>query len=171
MTGSGRTTILISAAFLVLFSIAHGWVRPHLLWAPSTEFMVIERSWQQWGRLGFGLAADRKPLSAGGALRPAGMGTHANSIIVGILRRNGSKVRGSCGLTDLAAQNEKSSIMCVVRERGKELFRSELLNSARGTAAFSVPYPATGELELIIEDGNDGNNFDHAAWYDLEVVP
>ena len=50
-----------------------------------------------------------------------------------------------------------------------ELFKSEIIKGRSKPIAFRVPVNGLDGVTLIVKDGGDGVDFDHADWVDLKL--
>ena len=104
-------------------------------------------------------------LSAGGRMFETGIYAHAPALHRYDLAAAWGRLRGSCGLVDQA----NGSVMCVVRGDGREIFRSRRL-AAGQVQDYDIDVKGIRDLELVVEDGGDGNGSDWAAWLDPVLV-
>ncbi|MDO5308722.1 MAG: NPCBM/NEW2 domain-containing protein [Planctomycetia bacterium] len=112
-----------------------------------------------WARLGRGVSFDGVMLRLGDHGYASGLCAHAPSVLGLELNGQWSKLRFGYGLQD----NSPGSVVFVVRGDGQELFRSELVRDhERRDATIDVSKVKT--LELVTEDGGNGNTSDHSIW-------
>jgi hypothetical protein len=66
------------------------------------------------------------------------------------------------------ADGHDGTCVFVLRGDGKELWRSKLINQG-SLLAFDVKVQDVEVLELIVEDGGDGNGADWGLWTDVQL--
>jgi hypothetical protein len=115
-----------------------------------------------WGRPVMNRLPDGDLLfSCGSRLFPGGIYAHANASHVWELGGRWRTLAGHAGLPD---GRDGGSCVFVVKVDGRELWRSE--KTGPGTLrSFSVPVEGAKEIELIVEDGGDGNGSDWGCWF------
>lgn len=122
---------------------------------------------QGWGTPQLNLSVLGKPLSIGGQGYPTGFGTHSVSRIEISFPAKYKTFTGLCGVDNDAAEN--GSVVFKVLDGEKILFESPLMKGQMKAADFSVPVNGLTSLTLIVEDGGDGFNSDHADWVNLNL--
>ncbi len=115
-----------------------------------------------WGALGLNRSAEDRQLSIGGKLYESGLGVHARSEIVYALDPSFKRFVASVGVDD--ETNGNGSVRFEVKADGRTLARTPLMKG-RSVWHINVPMPAGAkELSLIVDDGGDGIDYDHADW-------
>ncbi len=107
---------------------------------------------------------DEVALSIGGKLFGHGFYAHAPSKYTYNLMTKWSRITGNVGLAD----GHDGTCVFVLRGDGKELWRSPLMNQGK-LASFGVNVRNVSKLELIAEDGGDGNGADWGLWTDVQL--
>jgi hypothetical protein len=146
--------------------------------ATSAARYLSDLAWTQatngWGPVerdrsnGDVAAGDGVALSIQGKRYAKGLGVHPLSDV----RFN---LAGSC--TTYAAQigiddevNGRGSVVFQVWADGVRVFDSGLIMGNSAARPISVDVRGRNELRLVVTDGGDGNNFDHANWADALVT-
>jgi hypothetical protein len=167
-----RFAILGSVAAIVLLgyigvSVAVGTFVPGRWFTVRIDGAYVVSATQSWGSLQKNRGVVQSTLRIGNVERKNGFGTHATSRIELGLEGSYSRVSGVCGLDD--DTGAAGSVRCRIEAQGKTLFQSEVM-TGKGTrfAPFSVPLEGATKLSLIVDDGGDGMNTDHAGWGDLK---
>lgn len=167
---SGARASLLAAGILVLLyivpSLYTGFWNPAMWLRPRVGQFVLSKAQQEWGTLGFDRSVDGKPLSIGNVQYPKGLGTHAVSTIRLIFPSGYTTFTGACGLDDEAPAG---SITCQILSDGKVLFQTPVLRAGTPAQPFSIDINGLGSVELVIGNGGDGKNSDHADWVNLEL--
>jgi hypothetical protein len=123
---------------------------------------------QGWGELHTDQSVEGHPLIVAGRKFDHCLGTHAVSEIVYDLGGKSGQFVGWAGVDDEIIG--PGTVGFHVFIDGHEVWTSDVL--ARGDAAvgFVVPFEGAHELKLVVDDGGDGINFDHADWADVGLI-
>jgi len=138
---------------------------PDAIWLESLDLAAMEQS---WGAPRAGRTVDGHPLTLGGQVYSHGVGTHAHSEIIIDLAGVAKRFRAAVGVD--AEAPEHGSIAFVVIADGRELERTPVLRSGDPPVAIDVDLIGAKELVLVVEDGGDGINYDHADWASAMLV-
>jgi alpha-galactosidase len=128
------------------------------VWLETLDLDLVH---QDYGRAG-PRSVDGKPITLGGIKYEHGVGTHAQSDFVIALQGAAERFEAVVGVDDEV--KEKGSVVFVVRADGHELVRTGVLRGSRGGEPVAVDLRGAKRLELIVEDGEDGIDNDHADW-------
>jgi len=103
---------------------------------------------------------NNQPLESGEQFHEKGLYAHANSSFVYDLNRKWKKFTSGYGLQNMA----EGSVIFVVKCDGKEVFRSKLI---KDWVEGRVEIDLTGveQLELVVEDGDNGKWADCGLWF------
>ena len=96
-----------------------------------------------------------------------GLFAHAPSRYVFDLGGKWTRLRGEAGLH--TPQQAYGSVVFVIRADGKEVFRSSVIRNA-DLAKYDIDVTGGKLLELIVEDGGDGNRNDWGLWLDPTLL-
>lgn len=115
-----------------------------------------------WGTPHRNASIDGNPLKVHGAVFSTGLGVHANSAVVIKLNRNAERFTAKVGVDDEVAP--RGSVKFVVYADNRKVAESPLITG--GTDAFPLNAEVKGAkfLKLVVEDGGDGDSYDHADW-------
>lgn len=100
-------------------------------------------------------------MTMGGRMFHRGIGTHAYSRIVYKRPEGHDMFAATIGCDQKALVG---SLVFVVEGDGRELFRSPVFRVDTKPLKIQVPIGGTREIALIVEDGGDRINADHANW-------
>lgn len=103
-------------------------------------------------------------LQVGGQFFERGLYAHAPAKYEVELDGKWARFRGACGLQD----GHPGSVIFVVKGDGRELFHSPLVKD-QTLRRFEVDVRGISLLELVVEDGGDGNNGDWGVWIDPQL--
>lgn len=129
------------------------------LWLETLDMILMS---QDWGTPRAGRSVDDHPLTLHGATYPHGVGTHANSEWTIDLKGRAVRFASVVGVDD--GSGKKGSVDFVIRVDGKEIKRSGVLRGGDVPAVLEVDLQGARELVLVVEDGGDGMDSDHADW-------
>lgn len=104
-------------------------------------------------------------IESGGRLYESGIYAHAPALHRYDLAGAWKRLRGECGLPSQAG----GSVVFLIRADGREVFRSPTLGPGR-TAAYDVELSGVRTLELVTQDGGDGNGADWGVWLAPELT-
>lgn len=121
---------------------------------------------QGWGTLHFNQSVTGGPLCIHGVIYRRGLGTHAISRIIYDLDGKYSKFEAWAG----PDQATMATITMEVRVDGKTAWKSGLLSHDSPAQRVDVDVRGAGRLDLIVGDGGDGIDGDHADWADAILV-
>ncbi len=122
---------------------------------------------QGWGELHLDRSVEGNELRIGGRRFAKGLGTHAHSEITYPLGGRSGKIVGWCGVDD---EKDEGSLVFKIALDGKVAWEGELLERGDEAEGFVVPFQGAEQLKLVVEDGGDGINCDHADWADIGIV-
>ncbi len=122
----------------------------------DAEFTTQKVGWSRLARHEF---FDGTPLIVGNKGYSSGLCAHAPSELRCELGKKWETFRFGYGLQ----KGGSGSVVFVVKGDGKELFRSPLIADRR-LRECSVDVSNAQTLELVVEDGGNGNTSDHSVW-------
>jgi hypothetical protein len=125
------------------------------------------RDAQDWGALAQDRSVAGSRLMIGGIGYASGLGAHAKSFIRLRFKREGTRLRGWCGI-DASAGNRGQVSFRIRDDSGRILFQSGILRGGAPAQPFSVPL--AGKQELLLEAlAPAGIDWAHADWADLRL--
>ncbi|GMV97311.1 MAG: hypothetical protein AMXMBFR83_16690 [Phycisphaerae bacterium] len=146
--------------------VGHRMPLPAAVHLSELEPLVAEQ--EHLGVTGDASAAGN-PLTVAGRRYPRGLGTHSRARIVYYLGGGYRTFTGAVGIDDETAG--KGSCAFIIRADGEALFTSEVLRGGAAAQPFSVSVAGRMTLELIVTDGGDNPDNDHADWLNLKLEP
>ena len=129
------------------------------IWLETLDLSVME---QEWGEPHVAESVDGKPLTINGQVYPRGIGTHAYSELVIDLKKAARSFHAVVGVDD--ESESRGSIEFVVVVDGHEVHRTPVLRGDDPPETLAIDLSGARELMLIVEDGQDDINHDHADW-------
>ena len=107
------------------------------------------------------------PLRIAGQRFEHGLGTHAPGEMVFKLDRKHHRFTAAVGVDDAAPK--AGSVVFKVLLDGKEAFNSGLVKWGQSAQKIDLDVSSTTELRLVVTDGGDGVQGDHADWANAAV--
>lgn len=117
---------------------------------------------QDWGAPRKNLSVDGNPLRIAGRTYLSGLGTHANSTVVIDLKRKALSFQAQVGVDDEVGT--RGSVVFTALVDGKTVYTSPVLRGGDAPQAVTLDLRGAARLELVVLDGEDGIDFDHANW-------
>jgi Gpi18-like mannosyltransferase len=155
-----------SAVILVLFAGFYFSRPPLPVFLSDLEPISVS---QQWGKLKTDRSVDGKPLTVNGYKFAKGLGTHASSTIIYNLGSRYRFLEGWVGLDD--EQSRGNKIEFFIYGDAKLVYKSGLIKGRQDPRYFHLPIKGIKELKLMVSDGGDGINNDHADWLGIKLLP
>jgi len=146
----------------------HLWRAPALL-PVNKRSVALGDTTPAEAKIGYGtplynrMPSDSMILQASGQTFEHGIYSHAPARHIYHLDGQWKTLKGQCGL----AENSPGSVRFVIKADGKELWKSPVMRENQ-LQSYEVDIASKKNLELIVEDGGDGNRSDWGLW--LEPV-
>lgn len=134
-------------------------------WISSLDLQKVT---QGWGSPQADKAVGGAKMKIGGQTFEHGLGTHAESAFRLGLDGKGERFTAKVGIDDETSGN--GSVVFKVFGDKKLLWESGVMKGNQPAKEISVALTGFNELLLIVEDAEDGIDFDHADWADAQVV-
>ncbi|MEW2065723.1 endo-alpha-N-acetylgalactosaminidase family protein [Streptomyces sp. NPDC007346] len=134
-------------------------------WASDLDWTAAENGWgpverdRSNGEAGTG---DGGPLTIGGVTYTKGLGTHAPAKIRYYLGGKCTSFTAEVGVDD--AQATRGSVRFSVTADGTGKVVSPVLGAADPAWKLTADVTGAAYVELVVDDGGDGNGNDHADW-------
>ena len=113
-------------------------------------------------------AGDGNPITIGGTVFAKGLGTNAPSAITYYLGGGCSTLTATVGVDD--EKNGKGTVEFEVNADGTQVADSGVLKNSDGPKPLRADVTGAKTVQLIVTDGGDGNDSDHADWADAQVT-
>ena len=111
-------------------------------------------------------AGDGRPITLEGAAFDRGLGVHAPADVQYALD-DCSSFRASVGLDDEVGTS--GSVVFQVYADANKVFDSGVMTGATATKAVDVSIAGASQLRLVVTNGGDNTDFDHADWADAQI--
>ncbi|PYE55745.1 NPCBM/NEW2 domain-containing protein [Deinococcus yavapaiensis] len=146
--------------------------------APTSDSFVSDLGWtaatNAWGPVekdksnGEQATGDGRAISIRGQTFTKGLGTHANSSVTYNLAGRCTTFTATLGLDDEVSGRGK--VVYQVFGDGVKLYESAALTGASAPLPITVNVTGKNELKLVVTDGGDGIDYDHADWANAKVL-
>jgi alpha-galactosidase len=113
-------------------------------------------------------AGDGHPITLGGTVYAKGLGVHAPSTVTYYLGGGCSAFSATVGVDD--EKNGKGSVDFQVVADGTTVADSGVLTNAMGGKPLTADVAGATTLQLVVTDGGDGNDSDHADWAEARIT-
>jgi alpha-galactosidase len=135
------------------------------VWLDELELGVAS---QGWGAPAKNKSVDGKAISINGRPFERGFGTHAESYLRIELNAQAERFSAWVGVDD-EVKGQAGSVEFVVVGDDKELWKSGIMKAGDAAKECVVDLSGVKVLELLVKDGGDGTDFDHADWADANI--
>jgi alpha-galactosidase len=146
-------------AMLLLAVPASGGVDDDFVWLDELNLSVID---QEWGQAQAAKSVDGRAISIGGVTYARGVGSHANAEWEIDLFGDALQFIAAVGVNDEVG--ELGSVRFRVFVDGREAAASEIIRGGQPARTLKVDLTGARRMTLVVEDGGDGINYDHADW-------
>ena len=131
----------------------------HALWLDSLDLTDVT---QDYGTAHAGASVDGNRLTLGGIVYPHGLGTHAGSRLLVNLKSSALSFRAVAGVDD--EKKGSGSVTFEVYVDGKKKVETPVLHGGDSPVPISMDLTGAKRLTLVVTDGGDGIDSDHADW-------
>jgi len=133
--------------------------------------MLPYSSFQGWGTLQNDRSLRLPIININGEEFKKGLGTHANSEIVYHIGGRYRKLSSWIGVDYFTKFTDKSSLVFEVWGDGEKLYQSPVMRVTDKAVSLYLDITGIQELRLLVNDADDGQDWDHADWGDIKVSP
>ncbi|GAA1370356.1 NPCBM/NEW2 domain-containing protein [Streptomyces beijiangensis] len=112
-------------------------------------------------------AGDGTPITLGGTVYAKGIGAHADSAIEYYTGARCSSVTAQVGVDD--EKGAKGTVTFEIWADGKRVASTGVLTNAMPAQPLSADVSGAKVVRLVVTDGGDGNDSDHADWADATL--
>jgi alpha-galactosidase len=120
-----------------------------------------------WGTVRPNLSCDSNTLTVAGQVYDKGVGTHAISKMMILLREKGVRFTAKVGVDD--ESGDKASVEFFVIGDQRVLWRSGIMKKGDPARKIDVSLNQVRKLALYVSDGGDYNYYDHSDWLDASI--
>jgi alpha-galactosidase len=112
-------------------------------------------------------AGDGKPMTIGGTVFAKGLGVHADSAVEFYTGGACSAVTAQVGVDDETGAN--GTVSFEIWADGTKVASTGVLTNAMAAQPITADVSGAQVVRLVVTDGGDGINYDHADWADLRI--
>ncbi|MFI6062902.1 NPCBM/NEW2 domain-containing protein [Streptomyces sp. NPDC051286] len=112
-------------------------------------------------------AGDGNPLTIGGTVFTKGLGAHADSAVEFYAGSACSAVTAQVGVDDEAGAH--GTVAFEIWADGTKVASTGVLTNAMAAQPITADVSGAQVVRLVVTDGGDGINYDHADWADLRI--
>ena len=135
-----------------------------LPWLSATNgYGPVERNTSN----GESAAGDGHPLTIGGVVYAKGLGVHAQSAVEYYVGRACATVTADVGVDDEKGAN--GTVAFEIWADGTEVASTGVLTNAMPAQSLSADVTGAQVVRLVVTDGGDGIDSDHADWADARL--
>ncbi|WP_227014041.1 NPCBM/NEW2 domain-containing protein [Paenibacillus psychroresistens] len=138
----------------------------------SPTVYLSDYSWDYgvagWGNIQRDKSSDGKPITLNDVVYAKGLGTHAASTVVYTLGGKYARFQSSVGVDDETFGN--GSVSFEVWLNGILAFDSSVMNATSATQVIDLDITGVNELKLVVTNGGNGSDWDHADWGDARII-
>ncbi|MFI2204921.1 NPCBM/NEW2 domain-containing protein [Streptomyces sp. NPDC020192] len=113
-------------------------------------------------------AGDGHPITVGGAVYAKGLGVHAESAVEFYTGGRCSTVTARVGLDD--ETGTRGTVAFEILADGRKAASTGVLTHATPAQAMSADVTGAQVVRLVVTDGGDGIDYDHADWADAKLT-
>lgn len=157
--------LAIVAFFIVALKfIGNDYLTAQIVWLDELD---LSAATQGYGVPAKNKSIDGKPLTIAGKTFERGFGTHSVSSLLIQLDGKAIMFTAQVGIDDEVAGHEPA-VEFIVFGDGKKLWSSGVMHLGDTAIPCSVSLTGVKKLELAVNDGGNGNYYDHADWADAK---
>lgn len=145
---------------------------------PGTEVYLSDLNWlsatNEWGPVerdksnGKQVSGDGKTITLNGITYSKGLGVHANSEVTYALNGQYSTFLSDIGVDDEVGSN--GSVAFQVWGDGIKLYDSGVMTGSSSTKLVNIDISGVNVLKLVVTNGGDNINYDHADWANARLI-
>ena len=139
---------------------------PQAVWLADLNLKLMSSG---WGHAMANRSVTTQELAIAGQKFARGVGTHAESVLYIQLDGAAVEFTAQVGVDDRAGQG-KGSVDFLLLGDSRELWQSWRMKCGDAAKQVRVPLAGVKSLILVVEDGGDGHNNDHADWAEAKIT-
>jgi len=157
---------LITIALIFILGLLEiGVLSAQTVWIDELDLSTVTQ--------GYGIPSKNKSLDGhtmtiAGKTFDRGFGTHAESLLTILIEGNATEFNSNVGIDD-EVNGHQPAVEFVVYGDGKKLWSSGVMRLGDESKSCSVPLAGIQKLRLVVNDGGNGNYYDHADWADARI--
>ena len=153
----------------VCFGMSQGIKEVRTVWLDELDVSMAQEG---WGKTMANKSVEGNPLTINGRVFERGVGTHAMGQFNIRLSKGSKRFTGLVGIDDEIAGSPNgrvtASVEFLIYGDNKVLWKSGEMKAKMDAKAFDVSLKGVKELRLMVSEGENGINYDHADWVDAK---
>ncbi len=150
------------SALVVLLGLANA---QQSVWLSDLD---LSKAIQGWGKPGINRSVEGHPLELKDRVFEHGFGTHSPGRLVVQLDGKTSRFHAVVGIDDEVPTSRGSAEFLILSTSHRVLWRSGVLRRGDDPKTADVSLNGEREITLVVSDGGDGFEYDHADWADAQ---
>ncbi|MFF2008611.1 NPCBM/NEW2 domain-containing protein [Streptomyces sp. NPDC058195] len=159
-----RSTIPLGAQVVVAPPAGGGYLSDLPQLSASNGWGPVERDTSN-GESG---AGDGNPMTIGGTVFTKGLGAHAHSSVAFYAGGACSTVTAQVGVDD--EKGARGTVVFEIQADGRKAASTGVLTNAMPAQPITADVSGARVVRLVVTDGGDGTDSDHADWADLRIT-
>ncbi len=143
-------------------------------WKSPTDLflsdMLPESAKQGWGTLQKDKSIKPPKITIAGKTFDKGLGTHAPAEAVYRICGNYTRFTAYVGVDDYTKPYNTASVQFEVWGDGILIYQSKIMRAEDAAEKVDIDIKGINELKLIVNDGGDGQGWDHADWAEAKLL-
>ncbi|MBX7259542.1 MAG: NPCBM/NEW2 domain-containing protein [Candidatus Hydrogenedentes bacterium] len=169
--------MLVSAVAAVMFFSAADNVSLNQQWAERMFTDAVQQAPSAYvaathedspGDVKYGKATAGGPLRLGDKTYEHGIGLNSHAVVHVVLPQPGKLFRADIGL-DRNVDGSVASVRCRVEVDGRVLFKTDVMRPGDAPHSIEVSLDGAQSFDLVVDNGDDGRDFDQANWANARV--
>jgi hypothetical protein len=134
------------------------------------DALDLSTAHQGWGNPSANRSVGGNPITLHGVQYPHGFGTHSPGRYVVDLKGGSTRFHAVVGIDDETPIDHGSAEFEVIGSGGRILWRSGIMHHGDEPKVANVDIRGLQRLGLVVTDGGDGFDWDHADWADAQFT-
>jgi alpha-galactosidase len=157
-----KRLFLLLATTAVCYSCS--FIPPKQIWLHELDISKMEAG---WGTSRVNLSVDSNLLTVAGQVYDKGVGTHAVSKMMILLKEKGVRFTAKVGVDD--ESGEKATVEFFVLGDQRILWRSGIMKNGDSPRNVDVSLVHIKKMALYVSDAGDYNYYDHSDWLEASI--
>ncbi|MDI3320875.1 NPCBM/NEW2 domain-containing protein [Pinibacter soli] len=158
------TNRIITSIIVVIGVVSSYRSAAQMVWLDQLD---ISAATQGYGVPNNNRSVDNRTLTIAGQKFQRGFGTHAESSLIILLKGKAQSFSAMVGIDDEVAGHEPA-VEFVVFGDGKKMWSSGIMHLGDSARTCQASVKGIQKMELVVNDGGNGNYYDHADWVDAK---
>ena len=156
--------VIFAVSFLACNMLVATQLSAQTVWLDQLD---LSTATQGYGTPRSNKTVDGKVLTIAGKTFERGFGSHSESLLTIILDGKATLFTAQVGIDD-EVKGQRPAAEFIINGDGKELWTSGVMHLGDAARPCSVRLDGVKKMELIVNDGGNGNYYDHVDWVDAK---